>query len=232
MKRLLSLLLVLALSLALPFALASCSDDPTDPSDIMGTGYCEYLETRDIEGRSITYVEMCVEDYGRLVILLDATSAPKTVANFVKLVNEGFYNGLTFHRVKSNFMIQGGDPNANGTGGSSKTVEGEFIANDYYWNDIDHIEGVISMARGNDMNSASSQFFICNATSADVTNLDGNYAAFGYVVEGMSVVKAITSRTSSNADSKNSYVIADKSQQAVIKYIKVLEGYTPPAVEK
>ena len=226
MKRILSLILVLALSLALPLALTSCE------SEEMGTGYCEYLETRDIEGRDITYVEMCVEDYGKLVILLDATSAPKTVANFVKLVNEGFYDGLTFHRVKSSFMIQGGDPKADGSGGSDKTIKGEFIEGGYRYNDIDHIEGVISMARGNDPHSASSQFFICNSSSTNVTELDGKYAAFGYVVEGLSVVKAITSKTASLGDSKNMNVIANKDEQPVIKYIKVLEDYTPPVIEK
>ena len=123
-----------------------------------------------------------------MVVLLDATTAPITVANFLKLVNKGFYNGLTFHRVISNFMIQGGDPKANGTGGSDEDIFGEFLYNGHS-NNISHRRGVISMARGDNYNSASSQFFICNADSQ--YSLDGKYAAFGYVVEGMSVVDAI-----------------------------------------
>ena len=115
---------------------------------------------------------------------------------------------------------------------NDKTIKGEFIEGGYRYNDIDHIEGVISMARGNDPHSASSQFFICNSSSTNVAELDGKYAAFGYVVEGLSVVKAITSKTASLGDSKNMNIIANKDEQPVIKYIKVLEDYTPPAIEK
>ncbi len=178
MKRIISLILAIALVAAIPMSLTSCNG-----------GACEYAETRDIEGRDISYVEMSVRDFGKVVILLDATTAPITVANFLKLVKSGFYDGLTFHRVITDFMIQGGDPDGNGSGGSEEEIFGEFDNNGHK-NDIQHIKGVISMARSNDNNSASSQFFICNADAR--SSLDGNYAAFGYVIEGLDVIDEIT----------------------------------------
>lgn len=111
--------------------------------------------------------------------------APKTVANFQKLVSEGFYNGLTFHRVIDDFMAQGGCPNGNGTGGSGENIPGEFMQNGFADNTLKHTRGVVSMARAMNPNSASSQFFICYK---DVTFLDGQYAAFGKVIEGMETV--------------------------------------------
>lgn len=189
-----------------------------------------YYKNRDLEGRDITYVEMSVKGYGKVKLLLDATTAPKTVENFVNLVNEGFYDGLTFHRVMTDFMIQGGDPEATGGGGLDEKIYGEFLANGYEDNDLLHKRGVISMARsgkhldefGNideGYNSASCQFFICNA---DAEWLDGQYAAFGYVVEGMSVVDRITSATVKYTEAESG-TIADKTKQAVIEYIKVVE---------
>ena len=214
MKKIITLVITLALVLTIPFSLASCGEK-------MGTGACVYASTRSIEGREIYYVEMCVKDYGKMVILLDRTAAPRTVDNFLKLVQEDFYDGLTFHRVMENFMIQGGDPKADGTGGSAEKIYGEFWNNGYYGNDISHKRGVISMARsGYSNDSASSQFFICNA---DSTFLDGDYAAFGYVVKGMSVVDDITEATAKYGDSNGG--IKNKSNQAVIKYIKVLDNY-------
>ena len=162
--------------------------------------------------RSYT-VEISVVDYGKITLELDGRAAPKTVKNFVSLVNEGFYDGLTFHRVMENFMIQGGDPKANGSGSSSKKIYGEFSENG--WNNpISHKRGVISMARSNAYDSASCQFFICNA---DSTYLDGKYAAFGYVTDGMEVVDAIT-------EDFGMYngLIPTKSIQPVIEYIKVI----------
>lgn len=185
-----------------------------------GDKACAYAKNRDIEGHDITYVEISVKDYGKITLLLDATTAPETVANFVRLANEGFYDGLTFHRIVEDFMIQGGDPEADSTGGSNETIKGEFDRNNHY-NDISHIKGVISMARGAyDYNSASSQFFICNA---DSTFLDGQYAAFGYVIDGLGVVDKITSKTVKYADYESG-IIKDKSKQAVIEYVKVLES--------
>lgn len=116
-------------------------------------------------------------------------SAPITVANFLKLVGEGFYDGLIFHRVISGFMIQGGDPEGTGMGGAKEKIKGEFRANGVK-NDIKHVRGVISMARAMDMNSASSQFFIMHE---DASYLDGKYAAFGKVIEGMDAVDEIAS---------------------------------------
>lgn len=128
-----------------------------------------------------------VEDYGTIKLELDADVAPVTVANFAKLAGDGFYNGLTFHRIISGFMVQGGDPNGNGTGGSSEKIVGEFSENGHP-NSISHVRGTISMARSQAYNSASSQFFIMQT---DMPSLDGQYAAFGHVTEGMDVVDAM-----------------------------------------
>lgn len=146
-------------------------------------------------GKKAQYVTLTVqyvdsegtEQTGDIVIQLRPDVAPITVENFESLVSSGFYDGLTFHRVYSGFMIQGGDPNGNGTGGSEKTIKGEFSANGVN-NTLSHKRGVVSMARSSSYNSASSQFFICHA---DSTFLDGNYAAFGEVVSGMDVVDGI-----------------------------------------
>ena len=117
--------------------------------------------------------------------------APITVENFISLAKDGFYDGLTFHRIIDGFMIQGGDPDGNGTGGSKTTIKGEFAGNGVE-NNISHVRGVISMARSGDPDSASSQFFIVHQ---DSTFLDGQYAAFGHVTEGMEIVDAICADT-------------------------------------
>ncbi len=171
------------------------------------------------------YAVIDVKGYGTITVLLDRNNAPETVANFAALANEGFYDGLTFHRVMSDFMIQGGDPNADGTGGNikdgvKKTVKGEFSKNGHD-NKLKFAKGVLGMARGEDYDSASSQFFICNSDSASVTNLDGNYAAFGRVIEGIEVVDAITADTAGYATGNNA-VIPDKHDQAVIRSIRVV----------
>lgn len=128
-----------------------------------------------------------VENYGKITVQLDPKQAPITVKNFKKLVHEKFYDGLTFHRIIQGFMIQGGDPNGDGTGGSDHTIKGEFSANGVK-NTLKHKRGVISMARSSDYNSASSQFFIMQETNS---SLDGQYAAFGKVTSGMDVVDKI-----------------------------------------
>ena len=130
-----------------------------------------------------------MENGGKIELELYPNAAPKTVANFVKLVNEGFYDGLIFHRVIRGFMIQGGDPQGTGMGGAKENIIGEFKANGFD-NPIKHTRGVISMARAFNPNSASSQFFIMHA---DAPHLDGQYAAFGKVVSGMDVVDEIAS---------------------------------------
>ena len=137
------------------------------------------------EGSYTAVIE--VDGYGSITVELDASAAPVTTENFVSLAREGFYDGLTFHRIMEGFMIQGGDPDGNGRGGSEQTIQGEFRKNGVE-NNLSHTRGAISMARAEDYNSASSQFFIVHE---DSTFLDGSYAAFGYVTEGMEVVDAI-----------------------------------------
>lgn len=130
-----------------------------------------------------------MENGGKIRLALDATAAPATVENFLSLVKEGFYDGLIFHRVIPGFMIQGGDPLGNGMGGAEEKIVGEFRQNGFQ-NDLKHTRGVISMARSMNPNSASSQFFIMHK---DAPHLDGAYAAFGKVIEGMEAVDEIAS---------------------------------------
>lgn len=163
--------------------------EETSAADETSDGATDTADTSE-DGELLTglhHVTIDVQDYGTISLELDADTAPISVTNFINLANEGFYDGLTFHRIISGFMIQGGDPNGNGTGGSEKTIKGEFSANGVE-NDISHVRGVISMARANDPDSGSSQFFIVHE---DSTFLDGQYAAFGHVTEGMDVVDAI-----------------------------------------
>lgn len=158
-------------------------------------------------------VVITVKDYGKIHLVLDADVAPITVTNFINLVNDGFYDGLTFHRIMKGFMIQGGDPLHNGRGGSNKTIKGEFALNGV-GNTISHKRGVISMARSNDFNSASSQFFIVHE---DSPSLDRQYAAFGHVEKGMDVVDKIASKAKPVDD--NGTILYDN--QPVITSIKV-----------
>lgn len=156
-----------------------------------------------------------VEDYGTITLKLEGKKAPITVQNFVDLAKSGFYDGLTFHRIIKGFMIQGGDPNGNGTGGSDKTIKGEFKDNGVK-NNIKHKRGVISMARSSDYDSASSQFFIMQE---DNDSLDGQYAAFGHVTKGMKIVDKICE----DADPMDDNGTIAESKQPVIKTIKVSE---------
>ena len=133
------------------------------------------------------HAEIQVNDYGTITVELDADTAPITVTNFVNLAKDGFYDNLTFHRIMDGFMIQGGDPNGDGTGGADQTIKGEFSSNGVE-NEISHTRGTISMARAQDPDSASSQFFI---VQEDSDYLDGNYAAFGHVTSGMEIVDQI-----------------------------------------
>ena len=139
------------------------------------------------EGKPVN-VTITMADGGVMKLALSHDKAPKTVENFVKLAKEGFYDGLTFHRIVSGFMIQGGDPEGTGFGGSEETIPGEFAQNGFAQNDISHVRGVISMARSQNPNSASSQFFIVHE---DATFLDGAYAAFGMLTEGYEVLDAL-----------------------------------------
>ena len=144
-------------------------------------------ETADAEQKVTAYADIAVRDYGTITVALCGEAAPETVENFITLAKDGFYDGLTFHRIMEGFMMQGGDPNGNGTGGSDRTITGEFSANGI-GNPLSHTRGAISMARAQPFDSASSQFFIVHE---DSTFLDGQYAAFGYVTEGMDVVDQV-----------------------------------------
>ena len=161
-------------------------------------------------------IEISIKDYGKIKLELDADTAPITVTNFISLVKDKFYDGLTMHRIIDGFMIQGGDPLGTGTGGSSKKIKGEFSYNGVK-NNISHVRGVISMARSNDVNSASSQFFIVHE---DSTHLDGNYAAFGKVTTGIEVVDKIIDSVSELGDDNG---LIPKEEQPIIEYIKVLK---------
>ena len=163
-----------------------------------------------------TYIaDITVEGYGTITVELDSKAAPKTVENFVSLAKDGFYDGLTFHRIISGFMIQGGDPNGNGTGGSGKNIVGEFSSNGYE-NNLKHVRGVISMARSKAPDSASSQFFIMHQ---DAPHLDGDYAAFGMVTSGMEIVDAICN--DAQPSDRNGTIPA--GQQPVITSIVIRE---------
>ena len=164
---------------------ATDGSDTTDNTDATDT--TDDTTASELDPSAIYYADIEVEDYGTITVHLDPEVAPITVANFVDLAQSGFYDGLTFHRIDSGFMIQGGDPNGDGTGGSDEEIVGEFASNGYE-NDLSHTRGVISMARSDDYDSASSQFFIVHE---DSDFLDGEYAAFGWVTEGMDVVDAI-----------------------------------------
>ena len=191
------------LSAVLCLSFASCGKKEADTADDTSPGY------------GIHHAVITVENYGEIKLELDGDTAPITTENFINLAKSGFYDGLTFHRIISGFMIQGGDPKGNGTGGSDKTIKGEF-SNNGVKNNISHKRGVISMARSQDMNSASSQFFIMHK---DADYLDGSYAAFGHVTEGMDVVDKIAENTPV-ADS-NGTVLPDN--QPIIKSITVTD---------
>ena len=163
---------------------------------------------------NVTYfADIDIADYGMITIQLDQSAAPVTCANFVALAESGFYDGLTFHRIMEGFMMQGGDPSGNGTGGSDNNIVGEFKANGYD-NNLSHKRGVISMARAQAPDSASSQFFICHE---DSLFLDGQYAAFGTVTEGIEVVDDVCE--SSEPVDNNGTIPSDA--QPVITSIKI-----------
>ena len=198
--------------------LTSCGTDSTSgaeaSSNTAGSKENSTEETKNmLTGKH--HVEITVKDKGVIAVELDADTAPITVTNFVELANSGFYNGLTFHRIIEGFMIQGGDPKGNGTGGSDKNIKGEFAANGIK-NNISHERGVISMARSSAYDSASSQFFIMHKTS---THLDGQYAAFGHVTSGMDIVDDLAENTPVS-DSDGTVL---KANQPVIESIKVID---------
>ena len=176
--------------LTLAVALLLCACGKTQPAETTAAQETPAATSggESSPSQQLRHAEITVRDYGTIKLELDASVAPITVENFVKLAQSGFYDGLTFHRIMEGFMIQGGDPKGNGTGGSDENIVGEFSANGFTQNTLSHTRGVISMARSSDMNSASSQFFIVHK---DSTFLDGQYAAFGEVTDGMDVVDKI-----------------------------------------
>lgn len=187
-------IVITLLSLILAFSAIACAPPAApqmsdlDFTDVDRQKASYTTEVTDHVLLNVTYTDANGDEQtGDIIIRLYADVAPITVENFQGLVKDGFYDGLTFHRVYKNFMIQGGDPAGNGSGGSGYPIKGEFSANGIE-NNLKHQRGVVSMARSNSPNSASSQFFIMHKTTA---SLDGNYAAFGYVVFGMDTVDGI-----------------------------------------
>ncbi len=197
MKKILKKLLCLGMALDIAAVMAGCGSSSGS------------------EASGKHHVEIDVQDYGVISVELDGDVAPITVENFIKLAEEGFYDGLTFHRIIDGFMIQGGDPTGTGMGGSDETIKGEFSANGVE-NNLSHTRGVISMARSQDYDSASSQFFI---VQQDSTYLDGQYAAFGVVTDGMDIVDQICADTTVEDD--NGTVAAEN--QPVITSITVID---------
>ena len=161
------------------------------------------------------HAQITVKDYGTIDIELDGDVAPISVQNFIDLANDGFYDGLTFHRIITGFMMQGGDPTGTGMGGSEDNIKGEFSANGVK-NDLSHTRGAVSMARSSDYDSASSQFFI---VQQDSTYLDGQYACFGYVTNGMDVVDAICDNTPVTDDNGT----VEAANQPVIERVKIID---------
>ncbi len=197
MKKIICITLAL---LMLSFALFSCEETASTPEySEIDRSPIETLDGVTTTDKQTNYVLIEVADHGTMLARLYPDVAPETVANFKKLVSEGFYDGLIFHRVIEGFMIQGGDPEGTGFGGSDTTIKGEFKQNGFE-NNLRHTRGVLSMARSNDFDSASSQFFICHKTTG-VASLDGKYASFGYVVYGLDVIDSIA-EVSTNSNDK------------------------------
>lgn len=192
MKKLISVVICMCMI----FAFAGCSKNPDTPS-------ADEPETTYTTGNPVATIK--VEDFGTITVELYYDKAPNTVRNFISLANKGFYDGLIFHRVIENFMIQGGDPEGTGMGGPDYSIEGEFSYNGVE-NDLSHVRGVISMARSQAYDSAGSQFFICHA---DSTYLDGQYAAFGMVIDGMDVVDKIAAVDTNSNDKPYTDVVIE-----------------------
>ena len=206
MKKIICILLVTLLSLS---TFSACGKDTNDSKTTSTSA------KNQAAAAGKRHVEIDVKDYGIISVELDGDSAPITVANFLDLAESGFYDGLTFHRIIKGFMIQGGDPNGDGSGGSGKSIKGEF-SNNGVNNPLQNTRGAIAMARqsGNN-NSATSQFFIVHQ---DSMQLNGDYAVFGYVTNGMDIVDKICADTPAG---KNGVVTAEN--QPVITSIKVID---------
>ena len=210
-KSQLNTLWILLLAFVLLIGLTACGSTDESADDAAAGG----ADTQAAAGIGIHHAEIDIADYGTVSVELDGDTAPITVQNFMDLANAGFYDGLTFHRIIDGFMIQGGDPNGDGTGGADQTIKGEFASNGVE-NNISHEKGVISMARSQDPDSASSQFFI---VVDDSDFLDGDYAAFGHVTEGQDIVDKIAA----DAQPLDDNGTIDKAQQPVIETVKILD---------
>lgn len=211
MKKKLSLFLAMML---LCTALTACGSDTKDKkqtqkSDTTATQKQEEEQQLSVDPIVPQQVKITMENGEYFVITTAPEYAPKTVKNFLELVESGFYDGLTFHRIIAGFMAQGGDPNGDGTGGSSKKIKGEFADNGFSQNTLSHTRGVVSMARSSQPNSASSQFFICYDAAP---HLDGQYAAFGQVTEGMETVDAFLKIPTDSADKPTTPIVMQKAE--------------------
>nr|WP_302600159.1 peptidylprolyl isomerase [uncultured Cellulosilyticum sp.] len=232
LRRIFSMACILTLML---FALAGCGSSQSPQSSSNTNGNTTNNESMDNANSNINteeqqvvalqenpIVTMKIKDYGDITLELYPEMAPNTVNNFVTLANDGFYDGLIFHRVISGFMIQGGDPQGTGIGGPDYSIPGEFAANGFTQNTLSHTKGILSMARTNNPDSAGSQFFIM---SADGTYLDGQYAAFGKVTDGLDIVEEIQDVPTNSSDKP--------LEDIVIESIRVdTHGETVPTVIK
>ena len=209
-------ILIAMVALMMVFAVTACGEDSNSDTETTAETTAESAaESAAAEGIGTHHAEIDIADYGTVKLELDGDTAPITVQNFMDLAKAGFYDGLTFHRIIDGFMIQGGDPNGDGTGGSEKTIKGEFASNGVE-NNISHKKGVISMARAQDPDSASSQFFI---VVADSEFLDGDYAAFGRVTEGQEIVDQIAA----DAEPLDDNGTVEKDKQPVIETIRITD---------
>ena len=205
-------LLTACVAAVLLLSLAACGKTDTDTI----TDSKADKPAAEMAGVGTHHAEIDIQDYGTITVELDGDAAPITVENFLKLAKEGFYDGLTFHRIIDGFMIQGGDPEGTGMGGSDETIKGEFSANGVE-NNLSHTRGAISMARNNvSMDSASSQFFI---VQSDSTFLDGQYACFGYVTSGMDIVDQICK----DAQPTDGNGTIPAAEQPVITAVRVID---------
>ncbi len=193
----------------------STSNSSSGATSTSSSSVIDSVSADDAYATGTHHVTIEVADYGTIELALNANVAPITVSNFCNLASDGFYDGLTFHRIISGFMIQGGDPNGDGTGGSTRNIKGEFSKNGVE-NPISHVRGTISMARSSAYDSGSSQFFIMHKTT---TSLDGQYAAFGNVTSGIEVVDAICEKV--QVEDSNGTVAAEN--QPVITKVTVVD---------
>lgn len=206
MKKTVSLILCLVLTV---FGFNACS---SDNKTIAESNKTSTTSPATVASAGKHNVQIVIKNYGTIELELNGDKAPITVNNFIKLAKSGFYDGLTFHRIIKGFVIQGGDPDATGRGGSEETIKGEFLSNGSS-NDLKHTRGAISMARSSSPDSASSQFFICQQAQQ---SLDGNYAVFGYVTSGIEIVDKI-------CDTVASSNLVPAQDQPVIETIKVID---------